>query len=244
MINLRWTKALAAVGLIVGATLFWTAQHRVQTSLRQENESLRRQIDRFAQVENDNERLSNLVAQVDGDHVNQQLMELLRLRNEVGQLRRQTSELKKFEEQNKQLQTGNEVGNGSQATNSPPTTQPLAIYPKAAWAFAGYATPEDAFQSLNWAALEGDITTLKAGLSVEGQKEFAKQFENKSDPEVVAEIKQRFTEKTEARIVSKDMISDSFAVLVVSGGEADTKDRQDKLIFQKIDGQWKLVSDH
>lgn len=245
----KWIKVVVTVAAIAGATSFWMVQDQRSDQLRADNESLQRQLERMAQLETDNAQLSKIIAQTGGSHSNQHLMELLRLRNEVGMFRRQTNELQHLREQNEQLQAVIKAGNDSrdsQTTNSPSAAQPLAVYPKASWAFAGYATPEDAFQSLNWAALNGDINTLKSGFTSDKQKEFSEQFKNKSEAEVAEEIKLKFNERTEARIITKDIISDNFVVLGVSGEEKKSgdKDSLDKLVFQRIDGQWKLASGH
>jgi hypothetical protein len=249
MNNAKGIIVVLTVAVIASVTALWTVERQTQVRLRGENESLQRQLERMVQLETDNVQLSNIVAQADGSRSNQQLMELLKLRNEVGMLRRQTSEFQKLREQNEQLQTAIKAGNGSQfspTTNLPPAAPPLAVYPKASWAFAGYATPEDAFQSLNWAAFNGDIATLRANLTPDMQKEFAKQFENKSETDVADEIKNQFKEKTEVRVLTKDVISDNLVVLGVVGDEkeAGAKHNPDKLVFQRIDGQWKLASDH
>ena len=240
----KWIKVIVTVAAIAGATVFWMAQNRAADQLRAEKAALQRELDRLTQVEAANQQLSNLVAHADGSSANQQLLELLRLRNEVGMLRQRTNELRQALVRGERLRTPIKAGDelpGSSSTNAM-SMAPLAVYPKASWAFAGYATPEDAFQSLNWAALNGDLATLRSNLTLEGQQEFAKQFENKSDAEVTEQIRQRFKEKAEARIVAKNSISDNFVVLEVS--EAESGSSPDKLIFQKINGEWKLASDH
>ena len=129
---------------------------------------------------------------------------------------------------------------GPGATNI--SSEPLAVMAKDQWEFAGYDTPEKAFQSLNWAALNGDLGTLKSNLTEEAQKEFAWSFENKSEAQIREQLMRIFSEKSEARILSKEVINDNMVALKVSdGGKSDSGD---KLIFQKIDGQWKFVMDH
>ena len=245
----KWIIVVLTVAVIASVTALWTVQRQAQVRLRGENESLQRQLERMAQLETDNSQLSNIVAQADGSHSNQQLMELLKLRNEVGMLRRQTNEFQKLREQNEQLQAAIKVGNDSQVSptsNVPSAAPPLAVYPKASWAFVGFATPEDAFQSLNWAAFNGDIATLRANFTPDMQKEFAKQFESKSETDVANEIKNKFTETTEFRVLTRDVISDNLVVLGVLGDtkEADAKNSPGKWVFQRIDGQWQLASEH
>jgi precorrin-2 methylase len=88
--------------VVAGAATALVIQHQTQIKLRDENESLQQQI---AQLKTDNEGLSNhLAAAGDSQKLkDEQLEELLKLRGEVGTLRRQIGELGKIQEQNQQL---------------------------------------------------------------------------------------------------------------------------------------------
>ncbi len=100
-------KLKLIIGLIVvaGTVTIWTVQHQVERRLVSENESFQRQLERMTQLEADNERLSNLLAQANSALPNAQFTELLKLRGEIGLLRQQTKELQILREQNQQLQT-------------------------------------------------------------------------------------------------------------------------------------------
>ena len=91
------TKLKFGLGALVslGAATALVVQHQTQGKLRLENESLRQQI---AQLETDNENLSNrVVPAADSKSLpDEQFNELLRLRGQVGVLRRQTNELGKL----------------------------------------------------------------------------------------------------------------------------------------------------
>jgi RNA polymerase sigma factor (sigma-70 family) len=94
-------SAIAVAGLATPTVI----QHQTQSKLREENQSLRQQIDRLAQLKTENERLSNLLAQANGSQLSKdQVSELMKLRGEVGLLRRQTNELGKLREENQRLQ--------------------------------------------------------------------------------------------------------------------------------------------
>jgi RNA polymerase sigma factor (sigma-70 family) len=82
---------LSAV-VIAGAATSLVVQHQNELNLRQENRALRQQI---AQLQTDHASLSNRAAQAEGSRSlsSDRLRELLRLRNEVGSLRRHVREL-------------------------------------------------------------------------------------------------------------------------------------------------------
>jgi hypothetical protein len=241
-------KLIIGVVVVSAAAIVCTVQHQTGLRLREENASLRQQLERMTRLEADNEQLSNLVMQAQSPLANKQLLELMKLRAEVGVLRQQTNELQILRGQNRQLRSALASKDNSQNfqdTNLPPKVPPVAVYPKAAWAFAGYATPEAAFQSLNWASANGDLNKLLDGSTPEMQKEIAKQFANKSESDAADEIKTHFNKNTEVSILKKDVHSDTEVVLTVLGdaGGAEGNNTPFNLVFQKIDGQWKFAKE-
>jgi hypothetical protein len=237
--NMTKLKLAVVVALLAGAALLWTIQHQEEARLRGERDSLQSQLGSMAGLQADNERLSNLVTQAKASLSSEELSELLRLRDEAGMLRRETNQLPRLKEQNDQLRAALKAANDAQKSRSTPSTvaePPLAVYPKATWAFAGFATPEAAFRSLNWAASNADTNTFMAGMTPEA---YAKMFGNASNGNPAEDLKNKINQNTEFRILSKKMISDS-EVLVNALGDAEGFNTPAKLIFRNIDGQWKF----
>src|ERR1035438_6893405 len=161
----------------------------------------------------------------------------MKLRGEVGLLRQQTNRLHTLQDQNQQLRIAlisKNISQNSPATNVPAKASPLAVYPKASWAFAGYATPEAAFQSLNWASANGDLNRLLDGSTPDMQTEIARQFANKSESDIADEIRKHFNKNTEVSILQKDVHSDTEVVLTVLGDAAGTEGNNTpaNLLFQ------------
>ncbi len=100
------TKLQAGIisALLVAATVTpLLIQHRAQARLREKNQMLEQQADRLVQLAAENERLSNLVANASRPVANDQVNELMRLRGQMGALRRQTNELGELQEENRRL---------------------------------------------------------------------------------------------------------------------------------------------
>jgi RNA polymerase sigma factor (sigma-70 family) len=140
-----WSKTqTAAVGLVVvSLATVSVMQHRAQGRLQADNQSLRQEL---GSLQNDNDRLSNQLAQANNSPVGQvnPSDELLRLRGEVGALRRQTNELKGL------------LASASQPRRATATQQqpsaPLPVdYPK---------TPEDATRGIFDVLSRGDLETF------------------------------------------------------------------------------------
>jgi hypothetical protein len=235
-------KLAIIVALLAGAAVLWTVQHQTEAQLHAERDALQRQLDQTAGLQADNERLSNLVAQAQGSFSSEQLSELLRLRGEVGMLRRETNQLPRLKEQNDQLRTALKAANdarNSGLAHAPAEAPPLAVYPKTSWAFAGFATPETAFQSLNWAAANGDTNTFMAGMTPE---QYTNMFGNQSNGNPFDDLKNKINQNSSFRILSKDVISDS-EVVVKALGDAEGFNTPAKLVFRNIDGQWKFAGE-
>jgi RNA polymerase sigma factor (sigma-70 family) len=94
------TTANLKFGLLTGVLLACAGaplvlEHRAQTRLREENQSLQHQLAQQTGLSADNERLSNHLAQANGSlaDAKAQVADLLRLRAEVARLREATNEL-------------------------------------------------------------------------------------------------------------------------------------------------------
>jgi RNA polymerase sigma factor (sigma-70 family) len=92
------TKLKAGIiGAIVVASVATplSIQHKAHAKLRDQNEALRQQADRLAQLREENERLSNLLARAESSQrfPNEQFNEALRLRGEIGWLQAAVQEL-------------------------------------------------------------------------------------------------------------------------------------------------------
>ena len=96
---------IISVIAVAGVAAPLAIQNQSQARLREENVALRQQAGQLAQMAAENERLSNLVVQAKGtESLSQaQMSELLRLRGEVGRLRREGKELETLQAENQQF---------------------------------------------------------------------------------------------------------------------------------------------
>lgn len=89
--------------------------------LREHDLAVQQQADQLSQLTAENQRLSNLAAQAKSPFTDDQLRELMKLRGEVGLLRRQTNDLGKLAEENRRLR--------ATMANARSTTQPAESDP-------------------------------------------------------------------------------------------------------------------
>jgi RNA polymerase sigma factor (sigma-70 family) len=103
LMTLTKLKLGLSVLAVAGATTALVVQHQAQDKLRAENQSLARQI---VQLKTDSESLSSRLAAGNSKSLSDdQLNELLRLRGEVGTLRRQITGLRKLQNENQPLKS-------------------------------------------------------------------------------------------------------------------------------------------
>ncbi len=175
MTKIRLAAVSAAV--IAGLTTPLVIQHQSRVRLRQQHQALQQQADQLAA---ENLRLSNLVAGAkDAQSLTaDQLQELLRLRGEVGRLRNQLREAEQASQESRQLRASAKPPADASARDS--SAQPAQRVPRESWAFAGYATPEAALQTMVWAWSNHDMETLLASFSPEGRKNLENELGDKS----------------------------------------------------------------
>jgi hypothetical protein len=224
---------IAAIA-VAGVATPLAIQHQAQVKLHEQNLSLRQQVDQLAQLKTENGRLSNLLAQANSSRLSKdQLSELMKLRGEVGLLRRQTNELGRLR---------GTVGGQTSPTGTPPSE--AAMIPKESWAFVGYATPENALQSLAWAMNKGDAKSFLTGLSPETRSIYSQQFEGKTDNEIATLLSKEISRLPALRLDRKKVSEGGEVAFVLYSEERDDGTTRSKdeavLTFRNIGGEWKL----
>jgi hypothetical protein len=122
--------------------------------------------------------------------------------------------------------------------------------PKAAWAFSGYGTPEDALKTAMWARREGDFNSLTASLTPSFVEKAQKAWGDKFEEGLKSELLGNVDRISECRIVKKEMVSDSEAKLMYvlaeppqpfgDNGEVRGKAMGCGITVKRIGQEWKL----
>ena len=129
--------------------------------MHDQEDSSQRLLARLNQLELENLRLSNVVAQANTPLADAQLAELAELQDEVRALRKRTNDLQRLQAEIGQLRSKLT----SMSSNTPPDVPAADIYPRESWSFAGYDTPEAALESATWAISQGNEAAYLAGLA-------------------------------------------------------------------------------
>jgi len=139
-------------------------QRSTITRLRQEVDSLRLQLEAAGQAR------ANIAEPPAATLPEEQLRELLRLRGKAGLFRSQVDELAQLQQENRRLrgELASAQPTAAGTTNAFAARSPVSL---ADLAFAGYATPEAALESLLWSERETNLTAYMTGLLPAQQSE-------------------------------------------------------------------------
>lgn len=215
--------------VVISLATWLVRQQQSQNELREKNRALHEQVDELKQPAGNNRTNSHRTAQSFSDA---QMSELLRLRNEVGQLREQSNELATLRAA---LATGQKVRSGKPDFN---TNRSEAI-PKGAWANVGYATPEAAFQTICFAMSKGDVQTYLNSLSPEMQTNMMKAFQGKSQSEIAAGQMAEMEPVNDFQVVGEiEVGQDQVQMLVHTAGE----DLNTIFIMTNVNNSWKFAN--
>jgi len=237
----RVTLAFACVVAIIGIAASVAIRQSGQARLREKVEASRQQAEQIAQLTADNKRLSNLVARVDAPPTlpPEQLSELLRLRGQMGEMRKAAKEQARLEATNQQLRAKlatleQQVAAARAAPN---------FSPKEELAFAGYTDPEATLKSALWAINKGDLRALLA-CTVAGP-EIAAQLERQPKAELEQRMAAEGKKASESlapcvgfHILNKETTSpDEVTVNLSFDGEGKTR----KFTLKKVGDEWRLA---
>jgi hypothetical protein len=158
------------------------------------------------------------------------LLELLRLRSQVGQLTERKRELTSARAENERLH----AQLATRSTNSPPgTTLPSGYIRRSQAQWAGMNTPENTMQSLLWAVQNRDPTNLLQLLTPESRQKLLQ--EAGDTPENVFE---KLTVPG-LRVVRQQQLPDGSIELqieVIPGQPTPAR-----ILFRQLSGEWKMV---
>ena len=228
----RLQFGILCAAVLAGGAACWVAEHSARSRLLQMNEALRQQADQLALLAAENERLSNsLAAGKSPESLSAaEFRELLRLRNQVGQLDRTRREADELRAANQQLV----VGLANSGTNQGYWTGEQLV-------FAGFADPESAMKSTLAAWISGDPGAFLASCVPAARAELEKVREATSEAEFAARSKvlaALYSPANEGvRVLGKRTISQDEAVLDLYF-EGDGKSRE--FLLRRFEGEWKV----
>jgi hypothetical protein len=247
MVMTTLQKTLLTATLVAGVATPLVIQHQNQVKLRNENASLRQQIEQLSPLAAENERLSNQIARATPALPSDQMNDLLRLRGEVGLLRRQTNELAKLREESRRLQVAQaRAPQNLRPPNLPEESPVQDSFPRESWTFSGYTNPESAILSLASAAVAGDLETFLNSLSPEFQARQREKWQNdgKTDSQIRDSLVKEFGRTETIRILKKENVSENEMILSLFIDQGGGRSETPMMKLQRIGTEWKMAGPH
>ena len=205
-----------------------------------------RQASQVEQLNAENSRLSNLVAEAltQTSLSSDQSHAVLRLRGEIGQLRRVIGDLNLNGESQKAA-ASERVSEIDPANPLPDPQTILAYWPRAQLGLAGSSDPASALKTVLWAMTQCDTNTLLANVTPEVLARMTKEgWDQRKDPATeIADsakyIADSLNPSTGFYLVGQNLKSNDFAILDIHF-EGEGKNR--KFAMKRIGNEWKFVA--
>jgi len=237
------TRAIAnslAPILVAGLAIGLATQREARIKAETEHAALERQLETLHGLTAENAQLSNLVARAsvpkplsEGDS-----SELLRLRAEVSELRRQSAGLESVLNENRQAQTTPDRSPRTDANE----VKTADYWPHNSWAFAGYATPDATLQSSFWAADSGDLKTVLSSVSGKMRQDLEAELAGKSETEALIRIRDEVIGVQSVRVLDRATQPDGTVLITAElAGKYDSQTA--KLILEKVGNDWKIAGE-
>ena len=226
----RGLWALSVVAVIVAAVAVGKS-----LELRKANRQLLAENERLSAG---NEAVVRVVEHGEGERLGQtEKLELMRLRNEVTQLRASAQAARDAVKAALENRT---VREGEVRTRTGGIQTEAGVIAREELSLRGYATPEDALVTSLWAMAEGQPETLKDALTPDGRRTFELRMAGKSEEEIAAMLQKQMEQLKTVRIKEHRQISPTEMTLNLQTGDENSPVHA--VTMQLVGNEWKSVA--
>jgi hypothetical protein len=223
--------------LLASLTSILLMERHAQSQWREREELLREQAGKRAELAEENKSLTGIVAQTTNSVLSrEEFRELLKLRGEIGSLRKSAGDLAELRLTHRELLAA--IKN----REMPEEEAALAYWPKAQLTPAGYADPEAALQTALCAMSQGDSNAVLASVTPEtGAMLASSQFPGDNAAERIAAATKiaaaSLAPASGFYLVEQELNSaDQASLDVYFEGESATR----QFVLRQNGGEWKL----
>jgi len=161
----------------------------------------------------------------------------VRLRGEITQLRSGSKDAESLRAENQRLKAENQSLRGAASTAPAPAAPAAGDFPREAWSYAGYQTPESALISAIYSMQQGNPKQYFDSLTTDEQARMAKTWEGKSNEEIAAKHVSDTAKITSIKVLNAQETTPGQMVLSVYIGGVD---RAEKVNMQRVGNDWKF----
>jgi hypothetical protein len=229
---------LITFGLIGGLAVLAVLSWRRASLFQAENERLQAKLSAVEAEAADQVKAATASTE-ELELLKQRTGELMKLRNEVTQLRAAQQNAQNLVAENQRLKSEVQAMRG-QARSAGPQSGAQATadqFPRDSWKFAGYATPESALVSAIWAMKEGNPQTYLESLSPNEQQRVAVNWQNMTPDQIAAKYKSDVANISSMRVIERQNLApDEMLMSVYLEGPG----RMEKVRLNQVGQEWKF----
>jgi hypothetical protein len=224
--------------LILAAAFVAVINWRRAAFFQADNEELRGRLETLELEASSTARVIE-IARGHSEKLRDQSVELARIRNELTQARSGSNDTKSLATENQRLKT--ELADLRSASASAPDPAGSRTggdqFPRDAWSFAGYGSPESALVSAIWAMKEGNPQTYLESLTPQEQERMAQVWQNKAENEIARKHKNDVSSIAGLRVLERQNLSPTEVVMNVY---LEGPGRVEKIRMHQVGQDWKF----
>jgi hypothetical protein len=218
---------------VLGLGVWLAVEHQARVRAEREYIMLAQQVEQMSRLIAKNQESDSAVRTKENRPApDEQSLELLRLRGQVGLLREQCKDLETVRSENRTAHAMLE----SNRTNRVATAD---YWPRDSWSFAGFGSPDAALQTSLWAANNGDLKALMAIFTGESRKMLEADLGGKSPEEASIKAMDEVINFKSVRVLNREAQGDDAAILTVEI-EDRTETQTVKMLMKKVGNEWKI----
>lgn len=179
-------------------------------------------------------------SQAEIEELRKRSAELMKLRNEITQIRANAQNTQNLAAENQRLKADLAKARGAAAsapTEGGAQTHPADHFPRESWRMAGYATPESALVSAIWSMKEGNPQNYFDSLAPAEQQRTAQNWQTMSQDQVMAKHRSDVANITGLRIMQQDALAPDEIVMNVY---LEGPGRIEKVRMNQVGQEWKF----
>jgi hypothetical protein len=226
---------------ITAVLAIWlAAEHQARLRLAGEHQALEQEWQQMADLAARNEQLSNQLAQASSPKPlpPDELMELLRLRGEVGVLLRQQPDRDLAREENRQIHAA--LAKYLETMNETNAQATADYWPQNSWTNHGYGSPEAGLQTLLWAGSNGDLTNFAASFDTDARTNLDNEFKGQSAADAAVRLADETYGLKSIQILSRQILDNNTVLLTVEMEKQDDFQTVQMVMKRNGDG-WKFA---
>jgi hypothetical protein len=233
-------ERIITFGLVLAVSVFAIVNWRKARLFEEANEQLTARLN-AADSEADSAGAAGAATAEEIAELRKRSAELMRLRNEITQIRANAQNTEKLAAENQRLKADLAKARGNLgAAEAQTAAAPQGggdQYPREGWRMAGYHTPEDALVTAIWSMKEGDPQQYYNSLAPAEQQRTAQNWQTMSQDQLMAKHRNDVANISGMRILQREVLAPDEMVMNVF---LEGPGRMERVRLNQVGQEWKF----